>query len=208
MILQKLRSYFLSRQLDDVPIQDCELFLRIFVGLFDIMLNLLDEFIIRLVTCVTICTGYWMMPRLATVWVTTTGFLSYPSRVAEGLLFIERIWFLAWVCVNDTRVTAICFVSEIGWAILLVATFPRSFFHLLWSWAVPWLILGCTLWWLILIFNIYINLNRDHQWLVTLNIIWPCPSGSSFGLIFREDLAGLTLLNTAFLSWTAQMVDL
>jgi hypothetical protein len=70
------------------------------------------------------------------------------------------------------------------------------------------LILGCTLWWLILIFNIYINLNRDHQWLITLNIIGPCPSGSSFWLIFREDFAGLTLLNTAFLSWTAQMVDL
>ena len=206
MLLQKLGSYFLSRQLDNVSIQNCELFLWILVSLFDIMLNLLDEFIIRLVTCMTIRSSYWMMPRFAAVWVTTTGSLSYPSRVAERLLFIERIWFLAWVCVNDTRVTTICFFSEIWWAILLVATLPRSFFHLLWSWAVPWLILGCTLsilWWLILIFNIYINLNWDHQWLITLNIIWPCPSGSSFGLIFREDLAGLTLLNTAFLSRTA-----
>lgn len=104
MVLKKLGAYFFSCQLNDLTVQHLEFFVRIFVGLLHIVLNLEHKLVIRLVTCMTISCCTWKMASwfvaliissVAAVWFAATAVFgrNFPVPSLWGLVF-WIIWAL------------------------------------------------------------------------------------------------------------------
>lgn len=104
MVLEKLRADFFSCQLDDLTVQHLEFFVRIFVSLLHIVLNLEHELVIGLVARMTISCCPWkmaswfaalIMSSVATVWFAASAVFgwNFPVPSLWGLIF-WIIWAL------------------------------------------------------------------------------------------------------------------
>lgn len=189
------------------------------------MLNLLDEFIIRLIACVTVCSCQGVMTRFATIWVTSSTSFTNASAICERLLLVRKIRFLSRIGINLSWVAAIGLVSVIV-VIIIVWWFIFSFlvphlwifFSLLgsswavWFWLVLWSALrGLVLIGVIININVNIlNINWNHfNRLVPIDIRRACSPGSTFSLNLNFIITGLaTLLDSTFFSCAAQMVNI
>ena len=103
MVLKKFGAYFFSCQINDFTVQDLELFFRIFLCKFDIMLNLSNLFIIwfitriSIMTIVSVCHTTWSLSRFHTFRTTsssTSSFISIFSTVSSKFGISWKSFFI------------------------------------------------------------------------------------------------------------------